>query len=147
MRARSVFSRALIFPLRPPPLAFDFLLPDIAFGRNTGLGNLALLRDALGLNGFTRRNLCLFGLGFTLGTFAGQFGTLLGTTEFNITFLRQPGFFTFALNIQRLLFSFQIARANADHRILLDVIAQLALGFDVLDQTGSNHPRQTGLTG
>ena len=61
---------------------------------------------------------------------------LLGAAELDLAFLLQPGLFGLALDIQRLLFRLQVARADLDHRVLLDVVAQLAAGLDRLDHGG-----------
>ena len=111
-------------------------MPDFSFGRDARLGNLALVFDPGSFNGFARQQRRLFGVLFALRAFPSQFCALLRAPEFNLPFLVQAGFFRFAFDIQRLFLGLEIARANLDHRILLDVIAQLAALLDRFDDGG-----------
>ena len=111
-------------------------MPDLSFGRDAHLGNLALVFDPGSFNGFARKKRRLFGVLFPLGTFPRQFCPLLRSPEFNLPLLVKTGFFGLAFDVQRLLLSLQIARANLDHRVLLDVVAQLATFLDGLDDGG-----------
>ena len=117
-------------------LALDFLLADVAFRGDAGLGDLVFVGDTRGFDGLARRERGLFGLLLALRAFAGKLGALLGAVEFDIAFLFQPGLFAFAFDVERLFLGFEIAGADADHRVLLDVIAQLAALFDRFDDTG-----------
>jgi hypothetical protein len=57
-------------------------------------------------------------------------------THLDVAFLFQPRGLAFAFDFERLPLGFQIASADLDHRVLLDVVAQLAPGLDVLHQPG-----------
>ena len=117
-------------------LALDLALADLALGMDARLAHLLFLGDALLFDVFTRGDLGALGLGLALGTLARQFGALLGAAELDVALLLEAGFLALALDIQRLLFGLEVAGADPDHRVLLDVVAQLAAVLDVLDQAG-----------
>ncbi len=117
-------------------LALDFALPDLALGLDTRLGHLMFLGDALLFDAFARGDLGLFSLGFALGALASQFGALLGTAELHVAFLGETRFLALALDVEGLFFGFQVAATDADHRVLLDVVAQFPPGLDILDEAG-----------
>ena len=94
------------------------------------------MRDARFFNFLAAGDLRLLGLGVAQRPLAGEFGALYRAPHFDVAFLIEARGLAFAVDIQRLLLGFEIAAADQDHRFLLDVVAQLAAGFDVLDQLG-----------
>ena len=65
---------------------------------------------------------------------ARDLGPLRGATVLDVALLLEPGGLALALDVERLLLGFEVAGADADHRILLDVVAQLAPLLDLLDE-------------
>ena len=59
-----------------------------------------------------------------------------GAADLDVALLLKARGLALALDVERLTFGFEIAGADLDHRILFDVVAQLALGLDVLHQLG-----------
>src|SRR5690554_702736 len=57
-------------------------------------------------------------------------------THLYVSSLLQARGLALALALQGLLLDLQVATAELDPRVLLDVVAQLAAGLDVLDQAG-----------
>ena len=76
------------------------------------------------------------GLGLALGALARELGALLGAAELDLALLLEPGLLAGALDGERLLLGLEVARADRDHRALLDVVAQRAALLDVLDERG-----------
>ena len=66
----------------------------------------------------------------------GDLGPLRGALGFDFALLLEPRALAFAFDVERLFLRLQVARTDLDHRFLFDVVALLALGFDVLDQPG-----------
>ena len=136
MRAVSVAS------LRGDLLGVDLLLArDLARAHVTlrgdaGLGDRALVGDPRLFDRLARGDLGGLGLGLALGALAGQFGALLGAADLDVAFLREPRLLALALDVEHLLFGLEVAGADLDHRVLLDVVAQLAALLDVPDQRG-----------
>ena len=118
--------------LRPGNLA----PADFDIRRDPRLRNAALVRYARALDSFTRGDLSRFGLGLALGAFLRQQRALLGPAELDVAFLLETGLFARAVDLQRLLLRFEVAGTDLDRRILLDIVAQLAAGLDVLDENG-----------
>ena len=116
--------------------ALDLLLASLALGGDTGLRNRLLIGDPRALDGFARGNLGLLGLGLAQRAFAGDFGALERAAHLDIALLLQPRGLALALDVQCLTLGLQIAGADPDHRVLLDVVAQLAPRLDVLHQLG-----------
>ena len=114
----------------------DFALADFLFRCDARLGNRVLVGDAGLFHLLARDVLGLLGLGLALGALPGDFGALGGALGFDLALLFEPGGLALAFDVERLLFGLQIARTDLDHRLLFDVVALLALGFDVLDQPG-----------
>ena len=115
-------------------LAIDLALADLQFVGDAAFGDGAVVGDTRLLDRFLGNELRLFGLGIALGAFTRQFGALLRPTELDVAFLDQARFLALALDGQRLLLGFEVAGANLDHRILFDVVPELAPLLDVLDQ-------------
>ena len=92
------------------------------------------MRDFLDL--LARRDLRLLGLGVAQRALARELGALHGAAHFDVALLVQPRGLALALDIERLPLGFEVAGADQDHRFLLDVVAQLAPGLDLLDQLG-----------
>ena len=67
---------------------------------------------------------------------ARQLGALQGAAELDVAFLLEAGVLALALDVERLLLGFEVAGADLDHRVLLDVVAQLAPVLDLLDERG-----------
>ena len=114
----------------------DLALADVALGGDAGLGERALVGDAGLLDLLAAGDLGLFRLGVAQRTLASEFGALYRASDLDVAFLIEPRGLALAIDIQRLLLGLEIAGANEDHRILLDVVAQLAPRFDVLNQLG-----------
>ena len=81
-------------------------------------------------------DLGLFGFGLAQGALARDFGALQGAAHLDVTLLLEAGGLALALDIERLPFGLEVAGADPDHRVLLDVVAQFAPGLDVLHQAG-----------
>ena len=114
--------------------ALDFLLADLALRGDARFADRLLVGDARLFDRFTRRNLRLLGFGLAQSAFAGDLGTLHRASHLDVALLSQAGRFAVALDVQRLSLGLQIARADLDHRILFDVVAQLPAVLDVLHQ-------------
>src|SRR5258707_462849 len=67
---------------------------------------------------------------------ARRFGAMLRPAHLDVAFLFEAGGLALALDLQRLTLGVEVAGTDLDHRILFDVVAQLALGLDVLHQAG-----------
>ena len=118
------------------PRTLDLALAGFALGSDTGFCDREFIGNARLLDGLARGELGLFGLGFAQRTFARDFGALQGAAHLDVAFLFEAGGLALALDIQRLPLGVEIAGADLDHRVLLDIVAQLAFGFDVLHQPG-----------
>ena len=59
-----------------------------------------------------------------------------GPANLDVALLVKARGLALTLDIERLPFGFEITGADPDHRILFDVVAQFALGLDVLHQLG-----------
>ena len=116
--------------------ALDFLLADFPFGSDPGLVDRLFVGDARLLDGLAGGNLRLFGLGLAQGALARHFGALHRAAHLDVALLFEPRGLAVALDVERLALGFEVAGADADHRILFDVVAQFALGFDVFHQLG-----------
>jgi hypothetical protein len=88
------------------------------------------------LDGFAGRDLDLFGFSLTQRPLACDFGALQGAAHLDVTLLVEAGGLALAFDIECLPFGFEVPGADPDHRILLDVVAQFASGFDLLHQAG-----------
>ena len=95
-----------------------------------------LVRDAGLFDLLAAGDLRLLGLGVAQRPLAGEFGALHRAPHFDVAFLIEARGLALAIDFQRLLLGFEIAAADEDHQFLLDVVAQLAARFDVLDQLG-----------
>ncbi|BAR60613.1 hypothetical protein ACVIWV_004381 [Bradyrhizobium diazoefficiens] len=116
--------------------SLDLLLAGLALRGDAGLGNGLVIGDPRALDGLAGGDLGLFGLGFAQCAFAGDFRALERAAHLDVAFLLQPRGLALALDLQCLPLGLEIAGADLDHRVLLDVVAQLALGLDVLHQAG-----------
>ena len=114
----------------------DLALANVALGSDARLRKRTLVGDARLLDLLAAGDLGLFGLGVAQRTLAGEFGALYRASDLDVAFLVEPRGLALAIDLECLLLGFEIASANEDHRILLDVVAQLAPRFDVLDQLG-----------
>ena len=85
---------------------------------------------------FARGDLRLLGLGLAQRALARDFGALQGAAHLDVALLLEAGGLALALDIERLPLGLEVAGADPDHRVLLDVVAQLAPGLDLLDQPG-----------
>ena len=81
-------------------------------------------------------DLRLLGFGVAQRALAGELRALDRATHLDVAFLIKARGFAFTVDLQGLLLGLEIAAADQDHRVLLDVVAQLAPRFDVLDQFG-----------
>ena len=54
----------------------------------------------------------------------------------DVALLVEAGGLALALDVERLLLGFEVAGADVDHRVLLDVVPELAPFLDLLDQRG-----------
>jgi hypothetical protein len=95
-----------------------------------------LVGDFRLLDRFARDDLGLFGLGLAQGALARDFGALQRATHLDVALLLEAGGLALALDLERLPLGLEVAGADLDHRILLDVVAQFAPGLDVLHQAG-----------
>ena len=116
--------------------ALDLALADVALGGDARLRQGALVGDAGFFHFLAAGDLRLLGLGVAQRPLAGEFGALYRAPHFDIALLIEARGLAFAVDFQRLLLGFEIAAADEDHQFLLDVVAQLAAGFDVLDELG-----------
>ena len=116
--------------------ALDLALADVALGGDPRLADGALIADPRFLDFLARVDLGLLGLGVAHRALAGDFGALHGAAHLDVALLLQSRQFALALDLERLLLRLEIARADLDHRILLDVVARLAPALDLLDQMG-----------
>ena len=107
-----------------------------AFGGHSCFGNRLFVGDAGLLDRLARGNLRLLGLGLAQRTFARDFRALKRAAHLDVALLVEAGGLALALDFQRLALGFEVASADLDHRILFDVVAQLALGLDVFHQAG-----------
>ncbi len=136
MRAFSISSRASSLLLLDRARALDLALAGLALGGDAGLGDRLLVGDARLLDRLARGDLRLLGLGLAQRALARHFGALQRAAHLDVALLFQPRGLAFALDVERLPLGFEIAGADLDHRVLLDVVAQLAPGLDVLHQPG-----------
>ena len=118
--------------------ALDVLVPRLQIGGDARLRDGAFVGDARALDRLARGDHRLLRLGLAQSPFARDFRALQRAAHLDVALLLQPRRLALALDLQRLPLGFEVARADLDHRVLLDVVAQFALGFDVLHQ-----PRQT----
>ena len=116
--------------------ALDFLLPGFALGGDARFRDGLLVGDASLFDGLARRDLGLFGFGLAQRAFARHLGPLQGAADLDVALLLKPRGLALAFDLERLPFGFEIAGPDLDHRILFDVVAQFALGLDVLHQLG-----------
>ena len=116
--------------------ALDLAVTGLAFGGDAGFGDRLFVGDAGLLDGLAGGNLRLFGLGLAQRALARHLGALQRPAHLDVAFLVEAGGLALALDLQRLTLGIEVAGADLDHRILFDVVAQLALGLDVLHQAG-----------
>ena len=117
--------------------ALDLAVTGLAFGGDAGFGDRLFVGDAGLLDRLSGGNLRLLGLGLAQCAFARHLGALQRPAHLDVALLFEAGGLALALDLQRLPLGIEVAGADLDHRILFDVVAQLALGLDVLHQ-----PRQ-----
>ncbi len=116
--------------------SLDLALTDVALGYDARFGQRPLMRDPGLLDLFAAGDLRLFRLGVAQRPLAGEFGALHRAPDFDVALLIEARGFALAVDFERLLFGFEIAAADQDHRFLFDVVAQLAARLDVLDELG-----------
>ena len=114
--------------------ALDFALSRLALGGDARFRDRLIVGDAGLLYRLARGELGLLGFGFLDRAFPRHFGALQGAAHFDVAFLVEAGVFALALDVERLTLGLEVAGADADHRILFDVIAQLTLRLDVFHQ-------------
>ncbi len=135
-------ARLLDLLARGDLLAVDRLLPrdlaaaHLALGGDARLGNDLLVGDPRLLDRLTRGDLRRLCLGVTAGAFPRELGALLGAAEFDLALLIEPRALALALDVERLLLGLEVTGADLNHRVLLDVVAFLALVLDAADQRG-----------
>ena len=118
------------------PGAVDVALAGGLLGRDSGPIERLLVRDPRLLGLFPGQDLGLLRLGLSLRTLTGEIGALRRTPDLDVALLLEPRRLAFPLDLQRLLLRFQVAGTDPDHRVLLDVVAGLAAGLDLLDEPG-----------
>ena len=118
--------------------ALDVLVPRLQIGGDARLRDRVLVGDARPLDRLARGDHRLLRFGLAQRPLARDFRALQRAPHLDVALLFEPRRLALALDLQRLPLGFEIARADLDHRVLLDVVAQFALGLDVLHQ-----PRQT----
>ena len=114
------------------PGSLDLPLPGFPLGGDTRFGDRLLVGNTGLLDGFTSGNLRLFGLGLAQRALARYLRALQGATHLDIALLLEPGGLALALDLERLPLGLEVARADLDHRILLDVVAQFPPCLDIL---------------
>ena len=114
----------------------DLALADVALGGDARLADDAVVGDARLLDLLAGGDLRLLGLGLAQGALARHLGTLQRAALLDVALLLEPRGLALPLDVERLLLGLEVARADADHRVLLDVVAQLAALLDLLDQPG-----------
>ncbi len=82
---------------------------------------------------FAGEDLRLLGLGVAGGALACHLGALHGALHLDLALLLEPRRLAVALDVERLPLGLEVARADADHRFLLDVVPDLPLLLDLLD--------------
>ena len=137
-RLLDIFARE-DFALLDGARALDVLVPRLQVG-----GDARLRRSRFSLamraRSIASREVIIRLLRFGLAQrpLARDFRALQRAPHLDVALLFEPRRLALALDLQRLPLGLEIARADLDHRVLLDVVAQFALGLDVLHQ-----PRQT----
>src|SRR5262245_25218307 len=116
--------------------ALDFTLSHLAFRGDARFRDRLLIGDARLLDLFAGGDLRLLGLGFPQRALARRFRALGGAAHFDVALLFEARGLALAFDFERLPLRFEVARADADHRVLLDVVAQLPSLLDLLDQLG-----------
>ena len=119
------------------PHALDLVLAHIALGGDARLADRPLVTDPGPLDLLAGRDLRLLGLRLAQRAFAGDLGALHGAADLDVALLLELRGLALALDVECLLLRLEVAAADLDHRVLLDVVAQLTPRLDVLDQ-----PRQ-----
>src|SRR5262245_60790970 len=103
---------------------------------NARLGQGALMGDPRLLQILPGADLCLLRLGLPHGALPRQLGPLGRATEFDLALLSKTGAFAFEIDGKRLLLGFEVALADLDLCILLDIVTKFAAGLYSLDQPG-----------
>ena len=116
--------------------ALDVALAGRLLGRDAGRVERLFVRDPRLLGLFPGEDLGLLGLGLALRALAGEIGALRRAPDLDVAFLIEARRLALALDLQRLLLRLEVAGADPDHRVLLDVVARLAAGLDLLDEPG-----------
>ena len=117
-------------------LALDLVLPHLPLGSDAGLADGLLVGDPGLLDLLARSDLGALGLGVAQRALARQLGALDGAADLDVALLIEAGGLALALDVEGLLLGLEVARADADHRVLLDVVPQLAAVLDLADQLG-----------
>ena len=117
-------------------LALDLALADVPLRSDARLADGPLVGNSGLLDLLARGDLGTLGLRLAQGSLARQLGALDGAADLDVALLIEAGRFALALDVERLLLGLEVAGADADHRVLLDVVAQLATVLDLADQLG-----------
>ena len=136
MRVFSISSRAPISGRLDGAGAVDVALAGGLLGRDAGGIERLLVRDPRLLGLLAGEDLGLLGLGLALRPLPGEIGALRRTPHLDVALLLQPRGLALAVDLERLLLRFEVSGPDADHRVLLDVVARLAAGLDLLDEPG-----------
>ncbi len=128
MRAFSISFARGDLPLLDRRRALDLLLAGLALGGDARFGDRLLVGDARLLDRLARRDLRLLGFGLAQRALARHLGALQRAAHLDVALLLKTRCLALALDIERLPLGLEIAGADLDHRILFDVVAQLARG-------------------
>ena len=102
-------------------------------GRQFGLVNFEPHRDPVGLRSLLGGDARLRGGRFLSDARLGNLGGLLGAAQLDFLFLHEAGQFGLAVERQRFPLRLQVALADRDNGLLLDIVAQLAAVFHDAD--------------
>lgn len=116
--------------------SLDFALAHRPLRCDARLAYRLLLQDACAFDLLLRGSLRLFGLGLTQRPLTRQLGSLHGAPDLHVALLFEPRRLALPLDLERLFLGLQVAGADADQRILFDVVAELAPSLDLLDRRG-----------
>jgi hypothetical protein len=114
--------------------AGDFKALSFAFGPDAFFGQRELLRHAADFNCLARCHLRLFALLIPQRPLAGQVKPLGCTADFDLALLFKPCIFAVTVDFENPALGVQVLVADIDQRLLFNLVAHLAAGFDALGQ-------------